>query len=152
MGDRYAQAAQAVQAIRNIEGALQEAGSLRDVVHTRRLVTDISRWREVGRAHAESFGEMRTDDGGGEPAHPTDMLVEIEADAIVGGRRARHPGAVVNEREILTGRRPRDGRALRRILRPHAAAWSSIAPRARTHRGPAAGTATKVAASDHCGH
>jgi enamine deaminase RidA (YjgF/YER057c/UK114 family) len=53
-GDAYAQAA---QAIRNVRAALRELGAdLDDVVRTRMFVTDISRWREYGRAHGEAFG------------------------------------------------------------------------------------------------
>lgn len=83
-GDAYGQAR---QAIANIEKALHEAGSsLRDVVRTRMFVTDISQIDEVGRAHGEAFGEIR-------PAATMvevsalatpEMLVEIEADALIG--------------------------------------------------------------------
>jgi enamine deaminase RidA (YjgF/YER057c/UK114 family) len=82
-GDVYGQA---TAALRKIEAALTEAGaSLADVVRTRIFVTDIERWEEAGRAHAEFFRDVR-------PALTLvavsrfidpEMLVEIEADAVI---------------------------------------------------------------------
>jgi isochorismate pyruvate lyase len=82
--DAYGQAKRCLEII---EAAIEQLGASRQhIVRTRMYVTDIERWPDFGRAHAEFFGEHR-------PA--TTMvevrrligdafLIEVEADALVG--------------------------------------------------------------------
>jgi isochorismate pyruvate lyase len=81
-GEAYAQAKRCLDII---EQALSDLGAdRRHVVRTRMFVTDITRWGDYGRAHAEFFTD-----------HPPattmvevnalispDMLIEIEAEAV----------------------------------------------------------------------
>lgn len=69
-----------------IHQAIEEAGGkLEDVIRTRVMLTDISRWEEAAKAHGEFFAEIR-------PACTfvevsgfikEDWLVELEADCVV---------------------------------------------------------------------
>lgn len=84
-GDGYAQARRCFEII---AASLERLGAgMSDVVRTRMFVTDIQRWEEYGRAHAEVFRD-----------HPPcttmvevsrlidpDMLIEIEAEAVLDG-------------------------------------------------------------------
>ena len=89
VGDLYQQASKICEDIkRSIE---QLGGSLDDAVRTRVLVTDISQWAAAGQANFQAFGHMEVPpasafDGINELLHP-DLLIEIEATAIVGGAK-----------------------------------------------------------------
>ena len=88
-GDPYAQAK---QAIANIERALASTGArLADVVRTRIFVTDIAHWQQIGRAHGEAFADIRPATTMVEVSRliDPDLLVEIEADALVLGDAER---------------------------------------------------------------
>ncbi len=83
VGDAYAQTRRCLEII---EKALKDAGAgIEDVVRTRIYVTDIGQWEVVGRAHGEVFGEVYPATTMVEVSAliDPDMLVEIEADAIV---------------------------------------------------------------------
>lgn len=80
--------AQTIQILKNIEAALEKAGArMEDVVRTRIFTTDISRWEEIGRAHGEFFRDIRPACTMVEVSRliSPEMLVEIEADALVEG-------------------------------------------------------------------
>jgi enamine deaminase RidA (YjgF/YER057c/UK114 family) len=88
VGDAYEQARVALEIV--VESLATCGASPADVVRTRMFVTDIRDWEAVGRAHGEVFADVR-------PASTMvqvtalidpDLLVEIEADAVVGSGAA----------------------------------------------------------------
>ena len=90
-GDAYEQARVALEIV--VEALATCGASPGDVVRTRMFVTDIRDWEAVGRAHGEVFADVR-------PASTLvqvtalidpDLLVEIEADAVVGSAETSAP-------------------------------------------------------------
>jgi isochorismate pyruvate lyase len=82
-GDAYGQARRCLEII---ERALAELDVPMDrVVRTRMFVTDIARWEDYGRAHGEVFRDHPPTTSMVEVRRliDPDMLIEIEADAIV---------------------------------------------------------------------
>jgi enamine deaminase RidA (YjgF/YER057c/UK114 family) len=88
-GDVYGQTRRCLETVR---AAIEQAGfSVSNVVRTRILLTDVSRWEEAARAHGEMFAEVRPALTVMEVSGFIDpgWLVEIEADAV----RADQPPA-----------------------------------------------------------
>jgi enamine deaminase RidA (YjgF/YER057c/UK114 family) len=82
-GDVYAQS---VRCLDIAEQALREAGaSLDDVIRTRVLLTDVTRWREAARAHGERFAQVRPACTFAEVSRfiEPEWLVEFEVDAVI---------------------------------------------------------------------
>ena len=84
-GDAYEQTRRCLEIVQRALAELDATAA--DVVRTRLFVTDISRWEEYGRAHREVFGTHPPATTMVEVAGLIDpqMLVEIEADAVVRG-------------------------------------------------------------------
>jgi enamine deaminase RidA (YjgF/YER057c/UK114 family) len=82
-GDAYLQTKFIIQKIESV--LLQAGATLKDVVRTRMLVTDISRWEEYGRAHGEAFADIRPCTSMVEVSRliAPGYLIEIEVTAIL---------------------------------------------------------------------
>lgn len=82
-GDVFGQTRRCIEIIQK---AIEDSGgTMENVIRTRIMLTDISLWKEAGRAHGECFGKIR-------PACTfvevsgfidKDWLVEMEADCVV---------------------------------------------------------------------
>jgi enamine deaminase RidA (YjgF/YER057c/UK114 family) len=75
---------QARQALANVVSALANVGAKPEhVTRTRLFITDITRWKDLGRAHGEVFGDIRpvTAMYGISGLLDPRMLVEVEATA-----------------------------------------------------------------------
>jgi enamine deaminase RidA (YjgF/YER057c/UK114 family) len=82
-GDAYGQAHRCLVIIKE---AIEAAGArLDDVVRTRLMLTDVSNWKEVARAHGEFFADIRPASTLVEISRlvQPDWLVEIEADCVI---------------------------------------------------------------------
>lgn len=85
VGDAAAQARRCLEIIRV---ALEKAGGrMEDVIRTRTFLTRIADWEAVGKVHGEVFGDIRPASTMVEISRfiDPDWLVEIEADAVIGG-------------------------------------------------------------------
>ena len=93
-------AAQTEQVIVNVEKALNGLGAgLNDVVRTRIYVRDIDDWQAIGRVHGKYFGDILPATSMIEVSRlvGADMLVEIEAEAIVDPKPGK---TILNEDQV----------------------------------------------------
>lgn len=91
VGDSYAQTK---QILANIGKALNAVGAdYKDVVRTTIYCTKIDDWEKIGRAHGEVFGDIRPATAMVEVARLIggDIMVEIEADALLPAKAAKAP-------------------------------------------------------------
>jgi len=65
--DAYAQTKQIIKIAQSV--LIQAGGTLKDVIRTRMYVTDISLWKEVGKAHGDFFKDIK----------PATTMVEVSA-------------------------------------------------------------------------
>ena len=85
ISDAAGQTRAVIEIIKSAVEAL--GGELSDIVRTRIYVKDIALWQEVARVHGEYFGDIRPACALVEARLVDDaLLVEIEAEAVVGNR------------------------------------------------------------------
>ena len=102
-GDLYTQTRSTLDTI--FRAVADAGGTPADIVYTKSFFTDTSRMADYTRAWLEAFGEVRpTSTTLGIPAllRP-EMLVEIEAEAIIGAAQSRHDGYTERQREKPRG-------------------------------------------------
>ncbi len=128
-GDLYGQTRASMDAI--LEALDTAGGSLADLVYTKTFVTDVARTEEQSRARLEVLGEVRpTATLLGIPGliRP-EMLVEIEAEAIIGAAKTR--------RDIFTEKEREKGRGYARAVEVgdvvHVSGCTSIDPEGVVH-------------------
>ena len=93
VGDPYGQAKRAME---NVVAAVEAAGGgVGDVVRTRLYVVDIDDGEAIGRAHADVFGDVRPATTMVEVSRliEPELLVEVEAEAVVGSAAEGEAGA-----------------------------------------------------------
>jgi enamine deaminase RidA (YjgF/YER057c/UK114 family) len=83
VGDPYRQTRFILAKI--LDYVARAGGKPEDVVRTRMFVTDISKWKEIGKAHGEFFGDVRpvTTMVEVKALVSSEYMVEIEATAII---------------------------------------------------------------------
>jgi enamine deaminase RidA (YjgF/YER057c/UK114 family) len=82
-GDVYAQTRLCLEIVRR---AIEDAGGTLDqVIRTRIMLTDITRWRDAAKAHGEVFGAIRPASTFVQVTRFIDpeWLVEVEADGVI---------------------------------------------------------------------
>ena len=82
-GDLYRQTQACIEIIKT--AVEQAGGALSDVIRTRIMLTDITRWQEAAKAHGEVFGDIRPACTFVEVSRLIDpaWLVEVEAECVV---------------------------------------------------------------------
>lgn len=84
-GDAHAQTLRCLEIV--VAAVEQAGGRAGDIVRTRVFLTDMSLWQDAARAHGEVFAAIRPASSflGAAALIDPDWLVEIEAEAVVGG-------------------------------------------------------------------